>query len=92
MESVLIYMKNYKIPDDIDPTKFSRNLRITRKKFFPEWCVLIDAIDLKGKNIQSRILQPNKKHKAKVYQKAHPHLYKDIATFNDRPKKGPRIL
>jgi len=62
-ESVLIYIKNYKIPDDIDPTKFSRNLRITRKKFFPEWCVLIDAIVLRGKAIQNRILQiRNKKH------------------------------
>jgi hypothetical protein len=44
-------IKSYEIPDDIDPTKFSRNLRITRKKFCPEGCVLIVAIVLKAKAI-----------------------------------------
>lgn len=63
-------MKDYGIPDDIDPTKFSRNLRITRKKFCPEWCVLIDAIVLKGKDIENIVLRIRKRNKAKVSQKA----------------------
>lgn len=41
------------IPVDIDPKKFSRNLKITTKMFWLEAFVLRDAIVLKMKGVKA---------------------------------------